>query len=252
LRKLVSKETIKYSNLPESYIKRATEQIEWKNPEHGPQYVKGKVRERPWNRFYMGEHRPWTKEFQNENQPGTWKDRVLVEPLKDWFFFKGDVVEIMTGKDKGKQGLVNYVVRERNWVYVEGLNTKYETHQIGGKLMYKREKPLLVTGDVKLVDAKDNQPTEVEWRYTEGGERVRVSVRTGRLLPIPILDEETPQYKTKDTYIEQPKDTVSEDVMENTFKPSLATFDMAIMQSCGIQETRVPKKSYWYFVEERA
>ena len=28
-------------------------------------------------------------------------------------------------------------------------------------------------------------PTEIEWRYTEKGERVRVSVRSGRIIPLP-------------------------------------------------------------------
>lgn len=31
-------------------------------------------------------------------------------------------VEILVGKDKGKQGLVNCIIKERNWVYVHGLN----------------------------------------------------------------------------------------------------------------------------------
>ena len=35
-------------------------------------------------------------------------------------------MEVLYGKDKGKQGLVNYVVEERNWVFVDGLNCKYE------------------------------------------------------------------------------------------------------------------------------
>ena len=28
----------------------------------------------------------------------------------------------MIGKDQGKHGLVNSIIKERNWVYVEGLN----------------------------------------------------------------------------------------------------------------------------------
>ena len=31
-------------------------------------------------------------------------------------------VEVLTGPDKGKIGIVNGVIKERNWVYVEGLN----------------------------------------------------------------------------------------------------------------------------------
>lgn len=53
---------------------------------------------------------------------------------------------------------------------------------------------------------------QVEWRYTEEGEKVRVSTRTGRILPIPKLAEETPDYKTKATYAEQEKDTPSDEV----------------------------------------
>lgn len=29
------------------------------------------------------------------------------------------------------------------------------------------------------------KPTEVEWRFTEAGERVRVSTRSGRIIPKP-------------------------------------------------------------------
>lgn len=53
---------------------------------------------------------------------------------------------------------------------------------------------------------------QAEWRYTEEGERVRVSSRTGRVIPIPKLAEETPDYKTKATYVEQDKDTTADEV----------------------------------------
>ena len=44
-------------------------------------------------------------------------------------------------------------------------------------MMVKTEEPLLVTRDIKLVDPFDEKVGEVEWRHTENGERVRVSVR---------------------------------------------------------------------------
>ena len=31
-------------------------------------------------------------------------------------------VQILKGKDAGKQGIINDVIKERNWVVVEGLN----------------------------------------------------------------------------------------------------------------------------------
>ena len=67
-------------------------------------------------------------------------------------------MEILVGKDKGKQGHVIQIIQERNGVLVEGLNTKL---QLVGKSkdfpgMYLREEmPLLVTSEVSLVDPSD-------------------------------------------------------------------------------------------------
>ena len=44
---------------------------------------------------------------------------------ENWSFFKGDRVELLVGKDKGKQGIVKQVIEERNWVIVEGLNCHF-------------------------------------------------------------------------------------------------------------------------------
>lgn len=52
----------------------------------------------------------------------------------------------------------------------------------------------------------------------EDGKRVRISLRTGRIIPIPISSEETKDYKTPQLYKEQPKDTVRNDVLMVTFK----------------------------------
>ncbi|NWV45790.1 RM24 protein, partial [Daphoenositta chrysoptera] len=66
------------------------------------------------------------------NPPGQRRRKVFVEPVAedDWKVFKGDTVQLLAGKDAGKQGTVTQVVRARNWVVVEGLNT--ERLQQGG------------------------------------------------------------------------------------------------------------------------
>ena len=46
-----------------------------------------------------------------------------------------------------------------------------------------------------------SKPTKIEWRYTEDGDRVRVSIRTGRIIPMPKMAEETMDYKTKSVYL---------------------------------------------------
>lgn len=64
-----------------------------------------------------------------------------------WSFFKGDRVQIMVGRDKGKQGIVNQLVEERNWVYVEGMNWHYRPYtqaKNAPAIIVRSEAPLLV------------------------------------------------------------------------------------------------------------
>lgn len=181
--------------------------------------------------------------------PNMKRKKVFVEPIENWSFFRGDRVEVLVGRDKGKQGMVNQVIQERNWVIVEGLNTHM---RIVGKeknypgVVIRSEAPLLVTSQVALVDPTDLQATEIEWRYTEEGEKVRVSKRSGRIIPIPKAQEETMDYKGKKLYMAKEKDTEEEVVQEITFEPKLATFEMDIMETMGIKEERDPQKTFWY------
>lgn len=237
--------TKQYSNLPDSYIKKAMEQVYWHTPK-GPQYLKREVKRR---KYYFDIHRPWTTEFQMQNERGRMRKKVFVEPIRDWSFFKGDRVEVLVGRDKGKQGIICQVFQERNWVIVEGLNCKLK---LMGKskdfpgIYIKSEQPLLVTNGVSLVDPSDLKPSPIEWRYTEAGQKVRVSVRTGRIIPTPRAAEETYDYKTKGSYTESEKDTNAPEVTAITFEPALKTFEMDIMEQMGIKEDRVPAKTYWY------
>lgn len=170
---------------------------------------------------------------------------------QDWLYFRGDRVEVLVGKDKGKQGIVTQVIQERNWVIVEGLNCHLRT--VGAEkakdfpgILIQSEAPLLVTNQVKLIDPVDLQSAEVEWRFSEEGQRVRVSLRSGRIIPIPATNEETKDYKKPSNYIEREKDTVSAVATAVTLKAKLCTFEMDIMESMGIKEDRVEKKTYWY------
>lgn len=67
--------------------------------------------------------------------------------IETWSFFRGDRVQILNGRDKGKQGIINQIIEERNWVFVDGLNCKLSTY--GKKddfpgIVIKEEMPLLV------------------------------------------------------------------------------------------------------------
>lgn len=62
-------------------------------------------------------------------------------------------MQVLTGPDQGKQGIISQVIEERNWVIVEGLNAKYmsygKTKDFPGIVM-KQERPLLVRTIVYL------------------------------------------------------------------------------------------------------
>lgn len=181
--------------------------------------------------------------------PGTIRKKVFLEPIDEWSFFRGDRVEVLVGRDKGKQGIVSQIIPERNWVIVEGLNC--HMRRVGADeefpgIVIRSESPLLVTNQVALVDPSDFTATKFEWRFTEEGEKVRVSSKTGRIIPIPASHDETNDFKSKGTYIDKDKDTLAKTVEEITFKPSLKTFEMEVMDDLGIKEDRVPHRTYWY------
>ncbi|WP_328670903.1 50S ribosomal protein L24 [Streptomyces sp. NBC_00328] len=100
---------------------------------------------------------------------------------------KGDLVQVITGKDKGKQGKViaSYPRDER--VLVEGVNrVKKHTKagptakgsQAGG--IVTTEAPVHVS-NVQLVVEKDGNKvvTRVGYRFDEEGNKIRVAKRTG-------------------------------------------------------------------------
>jgi large subunit ribosomal protein L24 len=97
---------------------------------------------------------------------------------------KDDNVVVISGKDKGKSGKILRVDRDRDRVYVEGINiVKRHTRpnparpnaQVG---VIEREGPVHIS-NVALVDPKENKPTRVGTRRTEDGKRMRVTKRSG-------------------------------------------------------------------------
>ncbi|GFO05267.1 mitochondrial ribosomal protein l24 [Plakobranchus ocellatus] len=159
-------------------------------------------------------------------------------------------VQILKGIDRGKQGLVCAIIRERNWCYVEGLNCSYKWVNRSASspgFMSKVEKPLLVTTEVSLLDPSDLQPTEIEWRYDEDGNRVRVSSRSGRVVPMSErADNESEDMIDKGAYIEQSWDTKEKELTKVTFKPKAVTFEADIMESMGIKEDRKRAPNFYY------
>ncbi len=94
---------------------------------------------------------------------------------------RGDTVVVISGKEKGKRGEVERVIPRENRVVVGGVNirTKHarpsQTNQQG---LYTFEAPIHVS-NVMLVDPGSGEPTRVGHRFTESGEKLRVSKKSG-------------------------------------------------------------------------
>ena len=95
---------------------------------------------------------------------------------------KGDRVQVITGKDLGKQGEVTRVLRERNKVIVDGVNVA-KKHQkptratMQGGIIDK-DMPIDVS-NVAVLSPKDNKPTKVGYKFDKDGNKVRICRRTG-------------------------------------------------------------------------
>jgi large subunit ribosomal protein L24 len=94
---------------------------------------------------------------------------------------KGDLVQVMMGKDKGKTGKVERVLPTKNTIIVEGLN-QYKKHVKGLGQGQTSEikifsRPLPVS-KVSLVDPKTKKPTRVGYTI-EKNEKVRTAKKSG-------------------------------------------------------------------------
>lgn len=97
---------------------------------------------------------------------------------------KGDRVEVMTGKDKGKRGEVLKVMPKANRVIVNGVNvvkrhTRPSTTSQGGIEEY--EAPIDIS-NVALLDPKDDTPTKVGYKFIDDGRKVRFARQSGEII----------------------------------------------------------------------
>jgi large subunit ribosomal protein L24 len=100
---------------------------------------------------------------------------------------KGDMVKVISGKDKGKTGTVLTVEPKKNRLFVDGLNitTRHQrprsirdaqrAGEVGG--VTHQPGPIHIS-NVMLLDPKSNEPTRVGIKR-EDGQRKRIAKRSG-------------------------------------------------------------------------
>lgn len=97
---------------------------------------------------------------------------------------KGDTVVVISGKDKGKTGTVEKVLREEAKIVVEGVGlVKRHNRGTRGQSGSIVEKPrALAISTVMLFDPKEKKGTRVKRVTGKDGKRERVTVKSGTTL----------------------------------------------------------------------
>ncbi|MGI2329614.1 50S ribosomal protein L24 [Planococcus sp. YIM B11945] len=94
---------------------------------------------------------------------------------------KGDTVKVISGKDKGKTGVVLTALPKKERVLVEGVNivkkhTKPNQANPQGGIV--SQEAAIHVSNVMLLDPKSGEPTRVGYKV-EDGKKVRVAKKSG-------------------------------------------------------------------------
>ena len=95
---------------------------------------------------------------------------------------KGDTVKINAGDDKGQQGRVLEVLRDKNKAIVEGINmvskhTKANAKNPQGGIV-KKEAPVHIS-NLMVIDPKTGEATRIGRRLNEENKLVRYAKKSG-------------------------------------------------------------------------
>jgi len=98
---------------------------------------------------------------------------------------KGDKVQVLAGRDKGKRGEVIRIVPEENRAFVQGVNmVKRHTKPQGmGKPggIVEKEGPINLS-NLAMIDPASDKPTRVGFKVLEDGRKVRVARASGEVI----------------------------------------------------------------------
>jgi large subunit ribosomal protein L24 len=95
---------------------------------------------------------------------------------------KGDRVVVLSGKDRGKEGVVMRALPKEEKVIVEGVNVA-KKHQRPTRMTMQggiidKDMPMHVS-NVAIISPADGKPTRVAYRFDDDGEKIRICRRTG-------------------------------------------------------------------------
>ncbi|MDR1476029.1 MAG: 50S ribosomal protein L24 [Holosporales bacterium] len=97
---------------------------------------------------------------------------------------RGDQVQVITGSNRGKRGIVKQVFLDKGAVLVENINVVVRNvkpdyrHPQGS---YKKEMPINIS-NVSLIDPSTDRVAKTGYRLDESGKKVRYFKKSGTVL----------------------------------------------------------------------
>ena len=96
------------------------------------------------------------------------------------YFKKGDKVNVIAGKDKGKEGLIKKILKADNKVVVEGINVAKKHVKPNGQsagTIEEIELPINAS-NVMIVDPKTKKGTRIGHTVDKNGKKIRISKKS--------------------------------------------------------------------------
>jgi len=149
-----------------------------------------------------------------------WVKAVEKVPDSEWHIHLRGTVEVIGGPAKGGRGQVFMREPDKMRVLVKGCNIKTiseldrETDSASPVRRKVDKEQSIHYSDVALVDPVDGRPCRVKYAYLASGERVRVSQRTGAVIPRVRYEPDKDRPPTQ--WNEQT--TLREDVLKQTYE----------------------------------
>lgn len=98
---------------------------------------------------------------------------------------RGDLVQVISGKYKGRTGKIMAVIADDDKVIVEGVNVKKRHVKPNARMpqggIVEREAPIHAC-KVMPVDPETGKPTRVRIKKNEDGKKVRVGAKSGAVI----------------------------------------------------------------------
>lgn len=160
---------------------------------------------------------PILKQLRKNRENGKYKPQFQNKNAipKKFHIMRGDKVEVIQRNHPafGMQGTVLEMIRSKNRLVVEGVNM-YNSLVRGDPAMgigneYKQKERSIHYSNVNLVCPQTNLPTKISRKFLEDGTKVRISKRSGAIIPRPeILSVRKNPKRTELSF----KDTEADDV----------------------------------------